>query len=86
MTNEKPIQVHEGDDLLLHPQQCNYWNTDFFGKKRELDFDTLKGMPKHLTQAETVALFRAIKNDTTIGRIGATPHVLWTPLFMHAQA
>ena len=79
MTNEKPIQVREDDDLLLLPQQCNYWNTDFFGIKRELDFDTLKGMPKHLTQAETVALFRAIKNDTTVGRIGATPHVLWTP-------
>ena len=40
MTNEKPIQVREDDDLLLHPQQCNYWNIDFFGKKRELDFDT----------------------------------------------
>jgi hypothetical protein len=71
--------VREDEDLLLHPHQSSFWNTDFVGKKREIDFDTFMGMPKHLTQAETVALFRAIKNDTTIGRNVATPHVLWTP-------
>ncbi len=77
MTNEKPILVRE--DVLLNPQQRNIWNTAFVGTQRKIDLDTFTGMPKHFTPAETVALFRAIKNDTSIGRNGATPHVLWTP-------
>jgi hypothetical protein len=83
MTNDKPILVRGDEDLLLHPHESSFWNTDFVGTKREIDFDTFTGMPKHLTQAETVAIFRAIKNDTTIGRNVGTPHVLWT-LPIHA--
>ncbi len=73
MTNGKQIFVR--DDVLLDPQQRNIWSTDFVGPQREIDFDTFTGMPKHFTKAETIALFRAIKNDTTIGRNDATPHV-----------
>ncbi len=63
-------------------------NTAFVGTQREIDFDTFTGMPKHFTIPENVVVFRATKNDTTIGQNGATPHVLWThpiQLFMHAQ-
>ncbi len=49
MTNEKPILVREDEDLLLHPHESSYWNIDFVGKTREIDFDTFTGMPKHLT-------------------------------------
>jgi hypothetical protein len=83
MTNNKPILVRGDEDLLLHPHESSFWNTDFVGTKREIDFDIFTGMPKHLTQAKTVAIFRAIKNDTTIGRNVGTPHVLWT-LPVHA--
>ena len=76
MTKEKPILVRE--DLLLNPQQRKMGNTAFVGTPRQIHYDTYTGMPKHLTIAENVAVFRAIKNDTTIGRNGATPHVLWT--------
>ena len=77
MTNEKPILVRE--DVLLNPQQRNIWNTAVVGTQRKIDLDTFTGMPKHSTTAETVALFRAIKNDTSFGRNGAPPHILWTP-------
>ena len=77
MTNDKQILVR--DDELLNPLQGNIWNTAFVGTSHEILFDTFTGLPKHLTIAETVAVFRAIKNDTSIGRNGVTPHVLWTP-------
>ena len=65
MTKEKPILVRE--DLLLNPQQRKMGNTAFVGTTHEIHYDTYTGMPKHFTIAETVAVFRAIKNDTTIG-------------------
>ncbi len=87
ITKEKPILVRE--DLLLNPQQRQMGNTAFFGTVHEIHYDTYTGMPKHLTIAETVAVFRAIKNDTsiTIGRNGAVRRRMYygPTLFMHVQ-
>jgi hypothetical protein len=76
MTNEEQILVR--DDELLNPPQRKIWNTAFVGTSHEILYDKFTGMPKHLTIAETVAVFRAIKNDTSIGRNGAMPHVILT--------
>jgi hypothetical protein len=64
MAHEKPIVVHDE----------HYYNStttsspvlpEFVGEVRDINFATGKGLPKHLTNTEKAAIFRAIKTGTT---------------------